>query len=123
MHPMTEKMREQLAQLNGSIAQVAKAGRGLFTVVSEESKKQFSDLVKTGEAQQNQGLDILGQVKSAFPDALDVKTSAKTLSFAARGLLNKAKSESEKLFNELVTLGNTQVSPKATPRKTDRKAA
>jgi len=123
MHPITEKMKDQLAQLNGSIAQVAKAGRGLVTVVSEESKKQFSDLVKTGEAQQNQGLDILSQVKSTLPEALDVKTSAKTLSFAARGFINKAKAESEKLFNELVALGNTQVSPKATVRKANRKAA
>ncbi len=122
MKPIAEKVKDQLSQLNESIAQVAKAGRGLVAVVSEESKKQFSDLVKEGEAQQNQGVDFLSQVKGSLPEALDVKASAKTLGFAARGLFSKAKVESEKLFNELVALGNTQVSPKASIRKA-RKAA
>ncbi len=120
MNPISEKVKDQFIQLNGSIQQVAKAGRGLLTLVHEESKKQFSDLVKTGKAQQNKGINLIDQVKGSLPESFDVKTSAKTLSIAARGLFKKAKADSEKLFNELVTLASEEAAPK---RKAARKAA
>ena len=46
MKPITEKMKHQLTQLNESIEQLTTASLGLAVGVSEEGKKQFSDLVK-----------------------------------------------------------------------------
>ena len=119
MNSLTEKVKAQLNQLNGSITQAAKAGRGLVVVMTEEGKKQLSDLIKAGEAQENQGIKFLDQVKKSLPENLDVKSSAQTLGFAALGLFNKAKTESARFFNELVALGATEVeAPKNAARKT-----
>ncbi len=110
---ITEKVKIQLSQVNESLEQLTKAGKGLVTKVSEQGSKQFQQLVKTGEAQLKDGKTLVEQIKESFEDQFsgDVKASVGQLRLAALGLFTKAKTSSEQYFNELVKLGEAQTKP------------
>ena len=107
---VTNKVKEQLEQVSGSVAQVLSAGRGLYFKLSETGTKQFDELVKVGEAKKESGQTLVGHVKESFQD-IDPKTSATHLRFAALGLLNKTLENSEKVFSDLVKYGEDKNKP------------
>jgi len=117
---ISEKLRSQLNQVNDSLEQITKAGKGLVTKVSEQGSAQFKKLVETGEAQQKGGKTLAEQLKESFEDQFngDIKASVDQLRLAALGLLTKAKTSSEQYFNELVKLGETQTKPAQNKSKT-----
>ena len=106
MSELKEKVKEQLDQVNDSLEQFTKAGRGLVVKLSQESSKQFDGLVKAGEAQEEEGKGLVEQVRESFEGQFsDVKGSVHQLRLAALGLFTKARQNSGKYFNELVELG------------------
>ena len=123
MNDFAEKLKAQLEQVNTSLEQLTKAGRGLVTRVSEQSSKQFQQLVKTGEAQEKGGKTLSEQVKESFSGQFngDIKASVEQFRLAALGLFTKAKSSSEQYFSELVKLGETQATPTPTKTKSAKK--
>jgi polyhydroxyalkanoate synthesis regulator phasin len=108
---LSGKLKQQVDSANESAAQLAKAGKGLVRKVSKEAEKQFCNLVETGEAQKEKGQTIVEQVKSSFDGQFDdVKSSIERVKLAGLGLLTKARGAGEKVFKELVELGEGQQS-------------
>ena len=124
MTQVTNKVKEQIEQLNQTVTQFIKAGRGLVVKVAEQSSKQFDELVKTGENKQEEGTTLVKTLRETLPESLDVKTSANQLKLAALGLVSRAKDGSEKIFNDLVELGSDKEAPATVkPQSSVKKAA
>ncbi len=82
--------------------------------LSSEVEKQFGHLVKTGEAQKEEGRTIIEQVKNSFDGQFeDVKGSVDQVKLASLGLLTKVRESGEKVFKELVELGEAHKSQAA----------
>jgi polyhydroxyalkanoate synthesis regulator phasin len=107
MSEITDRVKEQLEQFNSTIDQLVTASRGLYVKVREESNKQFKELVSAGEATDAETLlkEIRTGVTSPFED---YKGSLEQIKHASRGLIVKARESGEKVFNELVELGQSK---------------
>jgi polyhydroxyalkanoate synthesis regulator phasin len=110
MADIKEKVKEQLDQANQSIEQIAKAGRGLVIKLSDGTNKQFNDLIKVGQQQEEEGKTIVSQVRSTWEGQLSGKEYVGKVKLAALGLVTKTKDGAQRLFDELVQLGENQKS-------------
>ncbi len=113
MSEFADKLKGQLSQVNESLEQLTKAGRGLLLKVTQQSSQQFQQLVKTGEAHQAGGESLTTQLKTSLSESFsgDTKESLNQLRLAALGLVTKAKESGEKYFEELVQLGEAKAKP------------
>ncbi len=110
MSEITDRVKEQLEQLNSSADQILSASRGLYVKIKEESNKQFEELVKTGEAQTSEDKPLIEVIKTDFMAPFsDIKSTLAQLKSASLGLVVKARQSGETLFSELVELGSKQV--------------
>lgn len=110
MADIKEKVKEQLDQANQSIEQIAKAGRGLVIKLSDGTSKQFNDLIKVGQQQEEEGKTIVSQVRATWEGQLSSKEYAGKVKLAALGLVTKTKDGAQRFFDELVQLGENQKS-------------
>ena len=104
MSEISDRLKEQLEQVNVTLEQIATASKGLYLLVKEEGNKQFKELVEAGQTQDTDA--FLNQLKKDVTTPFeDVKSSIEQLKNASLGLLVKARSNGDKVFNELVELG------------------
>jgi len=113
MTEIKDRVKEQLEQFNSNIEQVVSASRGLYIKLKEEGNKQFNDFVSAGEAQkaaEAEGANtVIAQLTNDVKDQFgDVKGSIKQIKKASLGLIVKAKESSDKVFGELVELGQKE---------------
>lgn len=109
MSEISDRVKEQLEQFNSKLEQVVTASRGLYLKVKEESNKQFKELVEAGQTQDTDA--FLSQLRKDVTTPFeDVKSSIEQLKNASFGLLIKARENSDKVFTELVELGQTKKS-------------
>ncbi len=107
MSEISDRLKEQLEQVNATLEQIATASKGLYLKVKEEGNKQFKELIEAGQTQDTEA--FLSQLKKDVTTPFeDVKTSIEQLKSASLGLLVKARSNSDKVFTELVELGQTK---------------
>ena len=109
MSEISDRLKEQLEQFNATLEQVVTASRGLYLKVKEESNKQFKELVEAGQTQDTDS--FLNQLRKDVTTPFeDVKSSLEQLKSASFGLLIKARENGDKVFSELVELGQTKKS-------------
>lgn len=107
MSEISDRLKEQLEQVNSTLEQLATASKGLYLKVKEESNKQFKELVEAGQTQDTDA--FLSQLRKDVTTPFeDVKSSIEQIKNASLGLLVKARSNSDKVFTELVELGQTK---------------
>ena len=111
MSEFSDRVKEQMEQLNSSVDQVKSAYRGLYVKIKEEGNKQFDELVKTGKAQAEAEESFLTQLKTDISAPFDdVKSTMDQLKNAYVGFVVKAVNSSEQVFDELVELGSSKIS-------------
>lgn len=104
MNEISGLVKEQLEQFNATLEQVINASRGLYLKVKEEGNKQIKGLIEVGQTQD--GDAFLSQLKKDVATPFeDVKGSIEQIKNASFGLLVKARESSDKVFTELVELG------------------
>lgn len=107
MSEISDRLKEQLEQVNATLEQIATASKGLYLKVKEESNKQFKELVEAGQTQDTDA--FLNQLRKDVTTPFeDVKSSIEQLKNASFGLLIKARESSDKVFTELVELGQAK---------------
>ncbi len=110
MSEFSERVKDQVEQINSSVDQVITASRGLYVKLKEESNKQFDELVKTGKEQADAEESFMEQLKKdVMAPFEDVKSSLDQVKTAYVGLIVKAVNSGEQFFDELVTLGNSKL--------------
>ena len=102
MTDIKEKVKEQLDQANQSIEQITKAGRGLVIKLSDGTNKQFNELVKVGQQQEEEGKSLASQVRAAWDGQFTNKEYLGKLKLATLGLVTKTKDGAQKMFEELL---------------------
>lgn len=110
MSEFSDRVKDQLEQLNTSVDQVINASRGLYVKIREESNKQFEELVKAGEEQAAAEESFLEQLKQDITTPFDdMKSTVGQIRHAYMGLVVKAYNSGEQMFDELVELGTSKV--------------
>lgn len=104
MEKTTDKIKDQVENLNESLSQLVCASKGLMLKITETSNKQFNELVKAGE-----GKTFTAEIKNALPKISDAKTSIQQLRSASIGLISKSKEVGSRYFNELIKHAECQV--------------
>lgn len=103
MEKTTDKIKDEVENMNESLNQLVCAGKGLILKITETSNKQFNELVKAGE-----GKTFSAEIKNALPKISDAKTSIQQLKSASIGLISKSKEVGSRYFNELIKQGECQ---------------
>lgn len=110
MSEFSDRVKDQVEQINTSVDQVVTASRGLYVKIKEESNKQFDELVKTGKEQAEAEETFMEQLKKDITAPFDdVKSSLEQVKSAYVGLMVKAINRGEQFFDELVKVGNEKL--------------
>lgn len=118
MSEFSERVKDQVDQINSSVDQVVTASRGLYVKLKEESNKQFDELVKVGKEQADAEESFMEQLKKDIKAPFDdVKSSLDQVKTASVGLIVKAVNSGEQLFDELVKLGNSKLEESKAKKK------
>ena len=118
MSEFSERVKDQVDQINSSVDQVVTASRGLYVKLKEESNKQFDELVKVGKEQADAEESFMEQLKKDIEAPFDdVKSSLDQVKTASVGLIVKAVNSGEQLFDELVKLGNSKLEESKAKKK------
>ncbi len=107
----SEKLNGQYQMLNKNLDKVAKASKGLLSILKESGTKQFNELVATGEKTDD---TLFEQVKESMKQPFtDFRGSVNKAKFASFGLIAKVKDNGTKYFEDLVAEGEKSESPKS----------
>ena len=118
MSEFSERVKDQVDQIDSSVDQVVTASRGLYVKLKEESNKQFDELVKVGKEQADAEESFMEQLKKDIKAPFDdVKSSLDQVKTASVGLIVKAVNSGEQLFDELVKLGNSKLEESKAKKK------